>query len=1137
MDSDELQSLLNELKGLNKWEDIPRKIEIYRILSNFIDKNQQPIKWAGIRCALAECLIAGPIKSQAEAIEEAISCYQESLNIFTREAYPQAWANIHWGLGRAFFVRVIDNIEENIEQAIDNVGLSLQFYNKNDFPEEWSNLQDILARAFFYRVRGICADNIEKSITHYRNAMENYTREKYPEKWAEIQNNLGKSYRNRIRGNPLENIESAIACYQLALEIHTRKSFPMEWANIQLNLGAAYASRIEGRQAENIVDCAISCYQNALEVYSRDISERKWAQIQSNLGDAYSRRIQGVKAVNIESAIESYQYALEVFTREKYPSDWAIVQNNMCSAYSSRIVGDRADNIERAIDYGKRALEILTHELHPSDWAMVQNNLGTAYQIRLYGKWIDNIEDSIRYLKPALEVYTAENDPPNWARIQFNLGNAYFYRFYGDRAENLEEAINCLQKSLEVRTYDTYPFQWATTENSLAISYSERLLGEKTKNLDNAREHFNKALKIFTKENFPEQWATIQNNLGNLFGYNCDSTENLENSIDCYKKALDVFTPKDYPAEHRRTQRNLGDFYFNNSYWSKAYYAYAEAMAAGEMLQAIAYSEVGRKSEIWENSKMYSRAAYSLLKLGRLDESLLLLERGKARMLSEALSLDATTINSLPKEVQNSAERTLKNIRMLEAEMRLGHDPSINVQLGNELKAARSYLSKLVNIANKEKGSLSTFGQDLQELLSLIPEGGALVLPFATSKGGAVFLLPHGIKNVVESNIVMLDDLKEQNLSSLQIGDLNNPGWLIAYVLKRGRLCELMQILDSLTFQLWEMLMGPVDERLKELNISNGASITLIPQGSINLLPLHAACHLINGDKHFFVDDYAVSYAPSLHALYMSRYRLRERKDYKVSLLAVINPTSDLGYADIEGERISEFFDADRREKLEGKKATKNEVLKEAPNCTHLHFSCHGSYHWQDAMRSGLLLAGADDSDPDLLTLSEIISKLDLKASLMVILSACETGITDFGQSIDEYIGLTAGFIQAGAPCVISTLWAVEDLSTALLMAHFYEGLLQRSLPSCRALHFAQQWLRKEVDRNYIIDFISSLLSDIEAYCSQIPIWSEEGWYLDKRRTQLEQKLRELVKEEVSDPGCKIFSHPYYWAAFIVSGG
>nr|MDJ0632476.1 CHAT domain-containing protein [Xenococcaceae cyanobacterium MO_188.B29] len=65
----------------------------------------------------------------------------------------------------------------------------------------------------------------------------------------------------------------------------------------------------------------------------------------------------------------------------------------------------------------------------------------------------------------------------------------------------------------------------------------------------------------------------------------------------------------------------------------------------------------------------------------------------------------------------------------------------------------------------------------------------------------------------------------------------------------------------------------------------------------------------------------------------------------------------------------------------------------------------------------------------------------DLRQSRLTVLSACETGLTDFRSLTDEYIGLPSGFLYAGSPNVVSSLWAVNDLSTAFLMIKLYQNL------------------------------------------------------------------------------------------------
>ena len=80
------------------------------------------------------------------------------------------------------------------------------------------------------------------------------------------------------------------------------------------------------------------------------------------------------------------------------------------------------------------------------------------------------------------------------------------------------------------------------------------------------------------------------------------------------------------------------------------------------------------------------------------------------------------------------------------------------------------------------------------------------------------------------------------------------------------------------------------------------------------------------------------------------------------------------------------------------------------------------------------------------MTLRDLLdSDLDLSASRLAVLSACQTGIIDFRRIPDEAIGFPAGLLQAGVPGVVSTLWLVDDISTALLLARFYRHHLNRT--------------------------------------------------------------------------------------------
>ncbi len=239
------------------------------------------------------------------------------------------------------------------------------------------------------------------------------------------------------------------------------------------------------------------------------------------------------------------------------------------------------------------------------------------------------------------------------------------------------------------------------------------------------------------------------------------------------------------------------------------------------------------------------------------------------------------------------------------------------------------------------------------------------------------------------------------------------------------------------------------------------------------------------------------------------------------SLLAVVNPTADLDFTPVEAELIAALFEPMQCRTLIEGEAYPEAVIRTAAGRSYLHFACHGYYSWLDAMQSGLLLA---DQAP--LTVANIITKMDLRATRMVTLSACETGITEFQQTPDEYLGLPAGFLQAGAPAVVSSLWAVNDLSTMLLMYRFYQHHFQDDLHPAIALRKAQLWLR---------DITPEEISEMfESYRDMALSRSHTSYQLAKEAFR--KRILSDQRYTLSDIGARPFNHPFYWAAFTFSG-
>ena len=127
-----------------------------------------------------------------------------------------------------------------------------------------------------------------------------------------------------------------------------------------------------------------------------------------------------------------------------------------------------------------------------------------------------------------------------------------------------------------------------------------------------------------------------------------------------------------------------------------------------------------------------------------------------------------------------------------------------------------------------------------------------------------------------------------------------------------------------------------------------------------------------------------------------------------------------------------------------------------------IHFATHGLINNQHPELSGVVLSLVDEQgrpQDGFLRLYDIYN-LKLQANL-VVLSACQTAL---GKQIkgEGLVGLTRGFMYAGAPRVVASLWQVDDRATAQLMGRFYEAMLGRGLRPAAALRAAQVAMWKE---------------------------------------------------------------------------
>jgi CHAT domain-containing protein len=134
-----------------------------------------------------------------------------------------------------------------------------------------------------------------------------------------------------------------------------------------------------------------------------------------------------------------------------------------------------------------------------------------------------------------------------------------------------------------------------------------------------------------------------------------------------------------------------------------------------------------------------------------------------------------------------------------------------------------------------------------------------------------------------------------------------------------------------------------------------------------------------------------------------------------------------------------------------------------------VHFATHSLLNNEHPELSGVVLSLVDRDGRQQNGFLRLYDIYNLRlGSDLVVLSACQTAL---GEEIkgEGLIGLTRGFLYAGAPRVVATLWEIDDRTTAEAMKKFYEFMLARGERPAAALRDAQvaMWKTRGWDAPY----------------------------------------------------------------------
>jgi CHAT domain-containing protein len=266
--------------------------------------------------------------------------------------------------------------------------------------------------------------------------------------------------------------------------------------------------------------------------------------------------------------------------------------------------------------------------------------------------------------------------------------------------------------------------------------------------------------------------------------------------------------------------------------------------------------------------------------------------------------------------------------------------------------------------------------------------------------------------------------------------------------------------------------------------------VIVVPDGALHKLPFESLV-LRSGDRPAYVLDELppLAYAPSVAVLARLAALKPAAPDGPRSLLTVADPAYPraakpagpwgpflpLPHTAKESERVQRFFDPEQVVALRGQRATERALVAALPGRHVVHIAAHGVADDRFGNQFGALVLAPPPpgqevpEDDGFLALHEIAA-LPLEGCELAVLSACVSNVGP-QPPLEAGATLAAGFLAAGARRVVASHWAVDDESTAGLMAAFFQGVMtarpREPAAYARALRDARRQVRDRADGRF----------------------------------------------------------------------
>ncbi len=406
--------------------------------------------------------------------------------------------------------------------------------------------------------------DFEKAIEYHEKSLE--IDKKIGDKAGEsaCYTNLGAAYDN------VGSFRKAIEYHKKSLEIVKEVGDRLGESKCYLNLGHSHYNLGEFRKA-------IEYYDKSLEI-AREIGDKVGeSACYTNLGAAYHN------LGDFRKAIEYHKKSLEI---DKEIGDEA--GESICYTVLGAAHLDLGD-FKKAIQYHKKSLEIAEEIGDKVGESACYTNLGTAYHS------LGDFKKAIQHHEKALEIAEEIGDKAGEVKCHINLGAAY------DSLGDFKKAIQYHEKALEIAE---------EIEDKAGESICHINLGAAYHSLGNFRkaiEYYSKSLEIARETGDRLGESACYANLGT--GYH--SLGDSRKAIEYYKKSLEIVREIGYRAGESKCYGNLGNAYLDLGEFRKAIEYYSKSL---EIAEEIEYKA--------EKSKCYGNIGTAYHSLGDFKKSI-----------------------------------------------------------------------------------------------------------------------------------------------------------------------------------------------------------------------------------------------------------------------------------------------------------------------------------------------------------------------------------------------------------------------------------------------------------------------------------------------------------------------------------